>query len=82
MENQSLPKPLILGVVGLIFIVMFSSSMFVTIEPGETCVLFEKFAGGLDIETIYDQGFHIIAPWNTMHIYHVNTQFDLILVGI
>ena len=57
MENQSLPKPLILGVVGLIFIVMFSSSIFVTIEPGEKGVLFKKFAGGLDIETIYDQGF-------------------------
>ncbi|MDG1426228.1 MAG: prohibitin family protein [Flavobacteriales bacterium] len=74
MENQSLPKPLILGVVGLIFIVMFSSSMFVTIEPGEKGVLFEKFAGGLDIETIYDQGFHIIAPWNTMHIYDVKLK--------
>ena len=34
-------------------------------------VLFKKFGGGLDKETVYDQGFHIIAPWNTMHVYDV-----------
>jgi regulator of protease activity HflC (stomatin/prohibitin superfamily) len=66
-----LPKPLIIGIVGLIFIVMFGSSMFYTIEPGEKGVIFEKFGGGLDKETVYPQGFHIIAPWNTLHIYDV-----------
>ena len=71
MENQGLPRPLIMGVLGLIFIVMFSSSMFYTIEPGEKGVLFEKFAGGLDKETVYGQGFHVIAPWNTLHVYDV-----------
>ena len=71
MENQGLPRPLIIGLVGLIFIVMFGSSMFYTIEPGEKGVLFKKFGGGLDKETIYHQGFHIIAPWNTLHIYDV-----------
>jgi regulator of protease activity HflC (stomatin/prohibitin superfamily) len=71
MENQGLPKPLIIGIVGLIFIVMFGSSMFYTIEPGEKGVIFEKFGGGLDKETVYPQGFHIIAPWNTLHIYDV-----------
>jgi len=34
-------------------------------------VLFKKFGGGLDKETIYGQGFHIIAPWNTLHVYDV-----------
>ena len=78
MENQGLPRPLIIGLVGLIFIVMFGSSMFYTIEPGEKGVLFKKFSGGLDKETIYEQGFHIIAPWNTLHIYDVkiNETFE------
>ena len=78
MENQGLPRPLIMGVLGLIFIVMFGSSMFHTIEPGEKAVLFEKFGGGLDKEKIYGQGFHIIAPWNTLHIYDVkiNETFE------
>ena len=71
MENQGLPRALVMGIAGLIFIVLFGSSMFVTIEPGEKGVLFKKFGGGLDKETVYDQGFQIIAPWNTMHIYDV-----------
>ena len=71
MENQGLPKALVMGIVGLIFIVLFSSSIFVTIESGEKGVLFKKFGGGLDKETIYGQGFHLIAPWNDMFVYDV-----------
>ena len=74
MENQGLPKGIILGFVGLIFLIMFGSSMFVTIEPGEKGVLFKKFAGGLDKDEVYPQGFHIIAPWNTMHVYDVKLK--------
>ena len=74
MENQGLPRALVTGIAGLIFIVLFGSSMFVTIEPGEKGVLFKKFAGGLDKETVYPQGFHIIAPWNTMHVYDVKLK--------
>ena len=62
MENQGLPRAMVLGIVGLIFIVLFGSSMFKTIEPGEKGVIFRKFGGGLDKEKIYEQGFHIIAP--------------------
>ncbi len=71
MENQGLPRAMVLGIVGLIFIVLFGSSMFKTIEPGEKGVIFRKFGGGLDKEKIYEQGFHIIAPWNTLHVYDV-----------
>ena len=71
MENQGLPKAMVMGIVGLIFIVLFGSSMFYTVDPGENGVLFKKFAGGLDKETIYGQGFHVIAPWNTLHVYDV-----------
>jgi len=71
MENQGLPRALVMGIAGLIFIVLFGSSMFVTIEPGEKGVLFKKFGGGLDREVVYPQGFHIIAPWNTMFVYDV-----------
>ena len=71
MENQGLPKAMIMGIVGLIFIVLFGSSMFYTVDPGEKGILFKKFAGGLDKETVYGQGFHVIAPWNTLHVYDV-----------
>ena len=71
MENQGLPKALVMGIVGLIFIVLFGSSMFVTIDSGEKGVIFRKFGGGLDKETVYGQGFHVIAPWNDMFVYDV-----------
>lgn len=71
MENQGLPKVLVMGIVGLIFLVLFGSSMFYTVEPGEKGIIFRKFGGGLDKETIYGQGFHVIAPWNTLHVYDV-----------
>ena len=78
MENQGLPKAMVIGIVGLIFIVLFGSSMFYTVDPGEKGVLFKKFSGGLDKETVYGQGFHIIAPWNTLHVYDVkiNETFE------
>jgi prohibitin 1 len=62
------------GIIGffiLIIVIMFSSATFLTIEPGYRGVLFRRFAGGLDKENIYSPGFHVIAPWNTMHLYSV-----------
>ena len=74
MENQGLPRAMVLGIVGLIFVVMFGSSMFVTIESGEKGVLFKKFGGGLEKEIVYGQGLHVIAPWNDMFIYDVKLK--------
>ena len=71
MENQGLPRAMVMGAVGLIFIVLFGSSMFVTIDSGEKGVLFKKFGGGLEKDVIYGQGFHVIAPWNDMFVYDV-----------
>ena len=78
MENQGLPRTMIIVIVSLIFLVLFGSSIFYTIEPGEKGVIFRKFSGGLDKEKIYEQGFHVIAPWNTLHIYDVkiNETFE------
>ena len=71
MENQGLPKAMVMGVVGLIFVVMFGSSMFVTINPGQKGVLFKTLGNGLDKDYVYGQGLHVIAPWNDMIVYDV-----------
>tara|TARA_B100001093_G_scaffold519927_1_gene611477 strand:+ start:68922 stop:69749 length:828 start_codon:yes stop_codon:yes gene_type:complete len=78
MENQGLPRTMVIVIVSLIFLVLFGSSIFYTVEPGEKGVIFKKFSGGLDKEKIYEQGFHVIAPWNTLHIYDVkiNETFE------
>ncbi len=74
MDNKKLLPVIAVGVVGLILVIALSSSIFLTIHPGEAGVLFEKFGKGLDKEHVYGQGFHIIAPWNTMYVYNIKEQ--------
>ncbi len=57
--------------IGLIFVLVLTSSTFLTIEPGERGVIFRPFGAGLDKENLYHPGFHMIAPWNKMFIYDV-----------
>ncbi len=64
----------VVAVVALLLVVLLSSSIFVTIQPGEKGVIFRKFTSGLDKDNIYGEGFHVIAPWNGMNIYEVKEQ--------
>lgn len=59
---------------GFLLLVILSSGAFKTIDSGSKGVLFRKFSGGLDKENIFGQGFHVIAPWNTMYEYNVREQ--------
>lgn len=54
--------------------IILSNTTFLTIKPGHKGVLFKKFSGGIEKDVIYDQGFHVIMPWNTMYIYDVRTN--------
>ena len=60
-----------------IFMVLFLSmaligkKMFVMIEPGEIGVLFKPLAGGTDMTKVYDEGLHVIKPWNKMIVYNI-----------
>ena len=71
MENQGIPRVLVFVLIGVILLFIFGSSMFKTIQPGQKGVLFETLGDGLDKETVYGQGLHIIAPWNNMIVYDV-----------
>lgn len=59
---------------GFMILVFISSGAFKTIQAGEKGVLFRKFSGGVDTEKVYPQGFHVIAPWNTLEPYSVRFQ--------
>jgi len=74
MQNANLFK--ILGIAGgiLLILIIFSSSLFVTIGSGERGVKYEPLGGGLDIEDIYDQGLKFKMPWNTMIIFETRKQ--------
>ena len=55
-------------------LLFLTSGSFITINSGRAGVIFRTFGGGLDKEKIFTQGFHVIAPWNTMHIYDLRIQ--------
>jgi len=65
---------LILAGIAIIVLVVFGSSMFFTIQPGERAVIFRKFTSGLDKEHVFLPGFHMIAPWNKLYIYDVKEK--------
>lgn len=56
-----------------IFMLFFilSNTTFITIPAGSKGVLFKRFAGGIEKDKVYDQGFHVVAPWNDLIIYDV-----------
>ncbi|GAP69407.1 protein containing SPFH domain [Bacteroidales bacterium 6E] len=65
---------LIIAISALIVILLFGSRMFLIIDAGERGVIFRPYTTGLDRETIYGEGFHIVAPWNKMYVYNVREQ--------
>jgi len=74
MDNRKFLPYVVVTFVVVVFGLILSNSTFLTIEAGESGVLFKRFAGGLEKEVVYGQGFHVVAPWNTMYIYNVKEQ--------
>ena len=53
---------------------MLTNTSFITIEPGFKGVKFKRFAGGINKEKIYTQGFHVVMPWDKIIQYDVRTN--------
>jgi len=58
----------------LVVLLTISGSIFKTLEPGEAGVIFKRFGGGIDTKDVKGQGFHVIAPWNRLIVYNVQTK--------
>jgi regulator of protease activity HflC (stomatin/prohibitin superfamily) len=72
---NNIVKIIIIAVAGIVLAGLFTSTIFITIDPGEEGVLFRRFAGGIDPESKpYRQGFHIVAPWNKVIVYDIRIQ--------
>ena len=56
-----IPRVFVIGFIAFLLILASGGKMFYNVDPGEKAVLFKRFGGGLDKETVYDQGFHIVA---------------------
>ncbi len=71
---EKLPKIALPVVVGLVVFIILIAKSAVTIGPGEGGVIFERFGDGINTEKTYGEGFHVVAPWNTMIIQKVRQQ--------
>ncbi len=65
---------IVILVVLVIFLIIFWNKMTINIKPGQAGVLFKQFGGGVVKEKTYGEGFHFLAPWNTMYTYEVRQQ--------
>ncbi len=74
MNQTKMMKMAIFGFIILMGFLVLTNTTFLTIDPGQKGVLFKRFGGGLDMEQLYNQGFHIVAPWNKMYIYDVRIK--------
>lgn len=73
--NKEFNPKLIPVIVGLILLIIFISKAAVTIGSGEAGVLYRTFGGGVVTdEPPLGEGFHLVAPWNKVHIYEVRQQ--------
>ena len=60
--------------ISLIVAVYFAQRVFIFIHPGEAGVFWSRFFGGTEIKHVYGEGFHVIFPWDEIHIYNVRIQ--------
>ncbi len=70
MNNRKFLPVIIISFVVLFVVILLSSSLFLTIRPGERGVIFDRFTG-LKKDNIFNPGFHVKAPWNDMIVYDV-----------
>ncbi|MHC9087394.1 prohibitin family protein [Tenacibaculum sp. IMCC1] len=58
-----------------IVLIVFIAKSTVTINSGEAGVLYKTFGGGVVTdEPPLGEGFHVVAPWNKVHVYEVRQQ--------
>ncbi len=81
MERSRFVPTAVIIFIGVIILFALGSGSFKTIDAGEKGVIFRKFGGGVDTENVFSQGFHIIAPWNTLVAYSVRIK-EVDLSGI
>ncbi len=72
--NQRTTYAIIIAFVGFLVIVLTWNSITFTIRTGEKAVIFRKFQGGLDLDKVYAQGFHVKWPWDDIHIYDMKKK--------
>lgn len=73
-QGVNFMKYLIYGFLAIFIFILLTNTTFITISPGEKGVKFKRFAGGIQKDKIYNQGFHVVMPWDDMIIYDVRVN--------
>ncbi len=74
MDNRKYLPFILIGVIVIVILFAFSSSIFYTVDAGHKAIVFYKFANGLDKENVIGQGLRTKAPWNDVYIYDVREK--------
>jgi regulator of protease activity HflC (stomatin/prohibitin superfamily) len=64
---------IISAAVCIILLIIFGSSMFYIVNPGERAIVFRPFSSGLDTVNIYSPGFNMVAPYDFI-VYNVKER--------
>lgn len=64
----------IILVLCLLFLVIFWQQIVITVQSGERGVLFKRFSGTALYQDPYEEGVHLIFPWDTLYIYNIREQ--------
>ena len=73
-SNNKKYGPIVLIGILVLLLIIFWSRITVTIPAGHGGVLYRLFGGGIDTSKTYEEGFHFIAPWNSMTLYETRQQ--------
>ncbi len=82
-ENLELPQPkkngyymhIIMGLmVAATVVLYFAEFVFIVVEAGHKGVLFDRLDNGTDTKKSYDEGFHIVFPWQVIIPYNTRVQ--------
>lgn len=72
---ERLPKSIVPIIIVVVVGIIFIANSTVNINSGQAGVLFERFGGGVVTdEAPLEEGFHIVAPWNSVFVYDVRQQ--------
>jgi len=72
---EKLPKIAMPIIVALIVLIIIISKSAVTIGSGKAGVLYKTFGGGVVTDQpAMGEGFHVVAPWNSVFVYEIRQQ--------
>lgn len=70
------------GLVAVVLLVFLWPRIVVSVHPGELGVLYSRFFGGTILDRTYQEGLHVIPPWNILFIYDVRIQEETQVVNV